>query len=448
MFSFFTDPILRAPTIGCMLMCLSASIMGVAVFLRRESLIGETLAHASYPGIILGVLTAGLLSAANGSELLLSLFALSGAFVTALMGVWAAQAMQKHLKVPPDAALCFVLSTFFGVGLTIASEVQFSYTSLYRQAIGYIYGQAATMTDIHIAVYGILAFFAVSMVVFLQKEIQAMTFDRQFAKSLGMQVRSIETLLFILVSLAVIIGIRSVGVVLMSAMLIAPAVAARQFTNRLSSMFILAAVFGALSGFFGNYFSVRLTEILSYSYPKARIILPTGPMIVLTAAGICGFALLFAPERGLLLRSLRISVFRRACICENILKAIWRINPHGAVTLNQVAKYQSISLLHLKFLMRGMVRNGWLERQGDNGYQLTDDGRLRAAKIVRLHRLWEVYLTNYLGIGGERVHCNAEEMEHVLTPELELELTRLLEDPKVDPHHQPIPPREEGWNAS
>ena len=444
LFSFFIDPVLRAPTLGCMLMCLAASLMGVIVFLRRQSLIGEALSHASYPGVILGILVAGLLSLQERQELLLSVFALTGAFLTALLGLWTIHLLEKRMHVQSDAALCFVLSTFFGVGLTIASEVQFSFTSLYKQVLTYLYGQAATMTDVHIVIYGLLALIVICMIFLFYKELQVMTFDRQYAKSLGIHVRSIDLLLFILVALAVIIGIRSVGVVLMSSMLIAPAVAARQFTNRLSVFFILAALFGMLSGFLGNYSSVQLTEMLGQSYPAARIILPTGPMIVLVATTICIAALLFAPEKGLIVRLWRIARFRYTSICENVLKVIWRIDPKAAVSMQQIAKYQTISRFYLKFLLRRMERNGWIKREKGSFYHLTADGQQRAAKIVRLHRLWELYLANYLGVGDERVHRNAEEMEHILTPELERELTLLLKDPKKDPHQQPIPASEEG----
>lgn len=442
LFSFFTDPILRAPTIGCMLMCLAASLMGVVVLLRKQSLIGEALSHAAYPGIILGVLAAGTLGMQEIEELSLALLTLVGAFLTASLGVWTIHLLEKRMRVPSDAALCFVLSTFFGVGLTVTSEVQFTYTTLYKQVLTYLYGQAATMTDIHIVIYGGLAFGILLVIFFLYKELQAITFDRQYAKSLGVRVRAIDTLLFGLVALAVIIGIRSVGVVLMSAMLIAPAVAARQFTHRLSVLFVLAACFGMISGFFGNYFSVVFTETLAQSYPHARIILPTGPMIVIVASTICLFALLFAPERGLLVRLWRVAYFRYVCICENILKAMWRIGPQATIHLNQIAKYQATSKFYLKFLLWRMQHNGWIERETDHVYHLTVDGQHRAAKIVRLHRLWEVYLASYLGVPGERVHRNAEEMEHIITPELEQELTLLLKDPKQDPHHQPIPPKE------
>ena len=441
LFSFFTDPVLRAPTIGCMLMCLAASLMGVIVFLRRESLIGEAIAHASYPGVILGVIVAGGLSISESEELSLSILALIGAFFSALLGLGAIQFLEKKMHVSSDAALCFVLSSFFGIGLTMTSEVQFSFTRLYKQALTYLYGQAATMTDIHIMIYGILALIVIVVILLLYKELQVIVFDRQYAESLGIKVRSIDLFLFILVALSVIVGIRSVGVVLMSAMLIAPAAAARQFTNRLSVMLLLAAIFGLISGFFGNYFSVELTERFSKLYPAARMILPTGPMIVLVATAMCTISLFFAPERGLLIRLWRIFRFRYTCICENILKEMWRSDPSGVMTLNQVMEYQTISSFYLRFILKRMTQCGWIVKEKGNRYRLSSDGEHRAANIVRYHRLWELYLANYLGVGRERVHRNAEEMEHILTPELERELTLLLNDPKHDPHHQPIPAR-------
>lgn len=441
LFSFFTDPILRAPTLGCMLMSLSASLVGVIVFLRKESLVGETLSHAAYPGVILGILATGSLGFSAVEEWSLAIFTLIGAFLTALGGFWSVQFLQKRMHVSSDAALCFVLSTFFGVGLLLASEVQFSYTSLYKQALTYFYGQAATMTDIHIVIYGVLSLVVIFLIFLFYKEWQVMTFDRQYAESLGISVRPLDALLLIVATLAVIIGIRSVGVVLMSAMLIAPVVAARQFTHRLSVLFLLAGIFGLACGFLGNYFSVHLSFLLKAAYPSKRIALPTGPVIVLVAACLACLSLLFA-ERGLIVRLCRMARFRDRCTFENLLKTIWRIHPDAAVSLNAIQKYQSFSQPYLKFFLWRMKRKGWIAKLGKNEYRLTSEGRKRAAQIVRFHRLWEVYLTNYLGVGGERVHRNAEEMEHIITPELEGELTILLNNPREDPHRQPIPPKE------
>lgn len=440
MFIFFTDPILRAPTIGSMLMCLGASLVGVIVFLRKQSLLGESLSHAAYPGVILGIIAVGLLGL-NQQDMVLALSILIGAGFCALLGIWCIHMLEGYFHIASDSALCFTLSIFFGVGITLASQVQFSFSNLYRQALVYLYGQAATMTDINILVYGLLAAIILLTIILLYKEIQTITFNRNYAKSLGINVQLIDTIIFVLIVLAVVIGIRSVGVVLMSAMLISPAVAARQFTNKLSIMFVLAGLFGLMSGFLGNYFSVKISQSLSELYPSSRLILPTGPTIVLVASMICLLSLLFAPERGIFLRMIRIARFRQRCMYENLLKAIWRFGTHQPVLFEQIAQQQTSSRIYLRFVMWRLVRNGWIKKSDKDAYELTKDGQVWAAKIIRLHRLWEVYLVDYVGIGSEKVHLNAEEMEHVITPELEQQLTLLLKDPKRDPHHQPIPPK-------
>jgi len=436
---YFTDAVLRAPTIGCMLMCLASALVGVIVFLRKQSLLGESLSHAAYPGVIGGVIVAGLLNLHDENDSLISLLILGGAFVSALIGLIVIFYMQRKLKVSSDSALCFVLSAFFGIGLTLASEVQFSYSSLYRQVQAYLYGQAATMMDIHIAIYGGLSALIIFVIVLFYKEIQSIAFDRQYATSIGIRTHAIDCLIFLLIVLAVIIGIRSVGVVLMSAMLIAPAVAARQYTNKLHLMFLLSALFGTISGFLGNYLSGEITQLWSSDPQHGRLNIPTGPIIVIIASAICLLSLLFAPERGLLIRFIRIIHFRYRCIYENILKSIWR-QPKRDITFEEIAKYHTASAWYIRFILYRLIKYGWLKRT-EIGYQLTVDGSIWAARIVRLHRLWEVYLVDYLGVGAERVHRSAEEMEHIITPELEKQLTLLLKDPKHDPHDQPIPPR-------
>lgn len=440
-FLFLSDAIYRAPTIGSMLMCLTAGLVGTLVFLRKQSLIGEALSHASYPGVILGVMVAALFFQTDPDSLLLAGLILFGAFVTALLGLSLVQFLTKKMKVSSDAALCFTLSSFFGVGVTLASQAQFSFTSFYKQISVYLYGQAATMTDLHIYLYGALALLTISLMFAFYKELQAIAFDRAYAVSLGIPVQKIDLLFCIVMVLSIIVGIRFVGVVLMSAMLIAPPVAARQFTNKLSTLFFLSAFFGVFSGFFGNYFSTELTEHLAATYPTIRLAIPTGPMIVLVSITIFLLALFIAPERGLLVRFVRITRFRYQCVCENLLKTFWRKTSQQPLTFAQIAGRQDFSHFYLRFLLFRMVSKGWIEKAHPHRYQLTKDGLHLAAKIVRLHRLWELYLTNYLGVGSERVHRIAEEMEHIITPEIEKKLTLLLNNPTEDPHQQPIPPQ-------
>ena len=222
----------------------------------------------------------------------------------------------------------------------------------------------------------------------------------------------------------------------MAGMLIAPALAARQLTQSLKFTFFISGLIGAISGFLGNYFSV----MIPYYLQAEKLSLPTGPMILLVASFICLLALLFAPQKGVITRMMRVIKFRRNCQLENILKALWKDKSRG-VTLKEVSAMQNLSRFIAFLRMRRLHAKGWLDFINKK-YFLSARGETKAREIVRLHRLWELYLV-HLGAAKDKVHASAEEMEHVLTPDLEKELTELLKDPLKDPHDQPIPHRED-----
>jgi manganese/zinc/iron transport system permease protein len=415
MWNYFTDPVLRAPTLGCMLMCLSASLMGVIVFLKKRSLVGESISHASYPGIVIGLGIA--IALGIDGEITAFFFAI----LFSVFGLYAIDWLEKRGRVKPDAALCFMLSSFFGLGILAVSFLQGLYPIAVKQAQMYLYGQAATMTDFHIMIYGILALLVTLFLTFAYRPLQAALFDRDFTLATALSSKILPFVISLFLLLVIVIGIRSVGVVLISGMLIAPAVAARQFTHKLSWMFILSGLFGTLSGFFGNLLALEFS-------------LPTGPMIVLSGTFFALFALLFAPERGVVARLFRIFSFRQRSVEENILKAIWK---KEEVSLQDLRAMHHLSFPFLALLLSRMKRQGWLMASKEK-CALTIDGRKRAARIVRLHRLWEAYLS-HLGWPEEKVHRTAEEMEHILTPDLEEKLAVWLSHPKMDPHAQPIP---------
>jgi manganese/zinc/iron transport system permease protein len=398
-----------------MLMCLASSLVGVIVFLRKRSLVGETLSHAAYPGVILSIFFSELFF--SFSEEVVALAVLIGAFITAFLGLQGVNFLEKRRKVKNDSALSFILSLFFGVGVLFASRLQITHAVWYKQAQLFLYGQAATMTDVHILIYGTLSLLIATYVVILYRHLKAVNFDTEFSSSIGLASLKIERMTTFFLVLSIVVGIRSVGVVLMAGMLIAPAAAARPFTKRLSSHFFLSGVFGLISGFLGNYLSITI--------PNGRYSLPTGPMILLSAAGLCLLGMLFASKNGLVIRFSRAFIFRRQCKIENSLKALWK---------RQDSPLSFGMICHLKL-------RGWIQ-ETSSGYKLTPSGRKKAERVIRLHRLWEVYLVDYMGQSAEKVHHNAEELEHLFTPELERELTALLQDPKRDPHHQPIPARE------
>ncbi|MCB1135461.1 MAG: metal ABC transporter permease, partial [Chlamydiia bacterium] len=284
-----------------------------------------------------------------------------------------------------DSALCFVLASFFGIGITMASRVQFTHTALYRQIQIYLYGQAATMRDFHILLYLGMALLVIISISLTYRRLQILLLDREFAHTLGMRTRTLNTFFFLLIVLAIIVGIRCVGVVLMSAMLIAPAATARQFTHRLWQVMILAGFVGMLSGFLGNYLSVELARSWSGADGGRGFALPTGPSVVLTGSALCFLALLFAPERGLVVRYLRILIFRQRCVRENLLKALWRVGEYRRVPATELRRYYSGPRLYLNMLLRRMIQDGLVAKGCGRTYTLTDAGRRQGAHIVRLH---------------------------------------------------------------
>jgi manganese/zinc/iron transport system permease protein len=423
--NYFTDPILRAPTIGCILMCVAASLMGVVLLLQRRLLVGESISHAAYPGAILGILALALLGPEWEEYSFLAV--LIGALGSSWLGMKAIERMERKIKIRSDAALCFTLAIFFGFGILLASWLQESLPQWASQAQVLLFGQAATLTDEHIMIYALLALGCTLFILFAFRPLQALLFDRGYSKSIGINTRSFERALFWLLLFSIVVGIRSVGVILMSGMLIAPAIAARQFSNHLKTIFLLSALIGALSGLLGNVLSVEIA--LRYD----SLFLPTGPMIILVSATFALLSLLFSPKRGIAFRLARLASFRLRCLEENILKEIWKRREIEFAELKR--HYHPILAT---FVLQRLIGQGWVDRKG-GVLTLSDDGQTRAASIVRLHRLWELYLTEQLGWQAEKVHMSAEEMEHILTPELEERLTKLLSDPQRDPHAQPIP---------
>ncbi len=408
-YPFFSDPILRSSTIGSMLMCLTSAIVGVILFLRKRSLIGETLSHASFPGVVVGVICGSLI--APLSDLAITMGIITGASLFAFLGLAIIHLLERKLNVSSDNALCFVLSSFFGIAVLIASRLQQVRPLWYKQALIFLYGQAATMTQVHLIIYSSFALIVIGFTIYFYRYLEAVNFDPAFAETLGIPSKRMDRISFFLIVIAIVTGIRSVGVVLMGGMLIAPAIAARPFTNRLSSHFILAAICGIVTGFGGNYLSIVI--------PQGAYSLPTGPTILLFSSTLCLLGLIAAPNSGLLIRYIRMRRFHMKVKTENVLKKLW--------------KGEKVAIAPI-FRLR-LRQQGWIDRSN----HLTNKGKYRAEKIVRLHRLWEVYLVDYLGQKAEKVHKSAEELEHLMSPELEEKLTCLLKNPTHDPHHQPIP---------
>ncbi len=399
MIEYFTDPVLAAPTIGCMLMCVLAAFIGTFSVLLRRSLVGEAISHASYPGVLVGLILTKFF-VENPSDWHYLLFPLAGATLSSLIGIFCIQKLISRRNIHPDSALTFVLASFFGLALLLLSAVQTEYPTLYREMQAYLFGQAATQRNLHLVLYTIIISIALIGSFLLYRPIKIVIFDPEYAKTVGIPRRGVYLFIWGVTVVSVVIGIRSLGVVLMSSMLIFPSVTSRLWTSKLEYVLLGASLFGLFSGFFGVFFAHEMSGSLSF---------PTGPMVVVAASILFLFSTLFSPRCGLIFRFFRKLQFKRRCHLENLLKKVWK-NPGSRLSSSE---------------RRALEKRGWI-KSVDNKVQLTPAGLLWGKKILRLHRLWEVYLVEYCEVGKERAHPSAEEMEHIITPEIEKKLEEVL----------------------
>lgn len=278
------DYTLMIVAIGAALLGTVSGALGTYAVLRRQSLLGDAISHAALPGIAIAFLLTG-----SKTPLILVL----GAAIAGWLGTLLILSVVRLTRIKYDSALGIVLSTFFGFGLVLHTLIQRTGNANQAGLDTFLFGQAATMLKSDVLTIGILGGVAIVIMLVFWKELKLLVFDEGFAASLGFPIRALDILLTSLLVIAIVLGLQAVGAVLMSAMLVAPAVAARQWTDKFSVMMFLAACFGALAGVSGTIISSSASRI------------PTGPTIVLCATVVVGFSILFAPNRGLLWDRLR-----------------------------------------------------------------------------------------------------------------------------------------------
>ncbi len=280
----FTDYTLRNVALGSALLGIVSGALGCFAVLRRQGLLGDALAHAALPGICVAFLLTG----SKAPLVLLIGAALAGWLATLLL-----LTVVRETRLSTDSALAIVLSTFFGFGIVLLTFISRSGSANQAGLDKFLFGQAATLVAEDVQTMGLLGAAALLILAALHKEFKLLAFDAEFAASLGFPARGLSVLLTSLIVIAIVIGLQTVGVVLMAAMLVGPAVAARQWTNRLGVMVMLAAVFGAASGVSGALISVSEANT------------PTGPVIILSLTVIVLGSLFFAPARGLVWDAIR-----------------------------------------------------------------------------------------------------------------------------------------------
>lgn len=394
----------------------ASGLIGSFLLLRNRALMGDALSHATLPGVA----AAFMLAAAFGFSGKSLGWLLIGATVFGLLGVASVLAITKHTRLKDDAALGIVLSVFFGLGTAMLGVIQKMPGGSAAGLESFIYGKPASIIadDLYLILAVAIAVTAVSIALF--KEFTLLCFDDDFAAAQGWPVGRLDVLMLALVTAVTVIGLQSVGLILIIAMLIIPPAAARFWTDRLGRMAVAAAIIGAVSGWLGASASAMVSD------------LPAGAIIVVTAAGVFVFSMIFGSARGVLIRAighvrLVVTVGR-----QHLLRAFYESiegTDGRSVGFDRLLAKRSWSAPRLKLWLRfadraGLVAPAAFDHQ--RAYRLTDDGLAEAERVVRNHRLWELYLITHADIAPSHVDRDADRIEHVLGPQMVAKLESLL----------------------
>ncbi len=369
------DYTLRTVAIGTAIIGIVSGVLGTFAFLRRQSLLGDAISHAALPGVVLAFLITG------GRD---SFTLLTGAMITGWLATLLILQIVRNTRIKEDTALGLTLSVFFGFGLMLLTYAQQNSTARQAGLDRYLFGQAAALIERDVITMAIVGGLAVLTVVIFWKEFKLVSFDQAFAASIGYPVRTLDILLTTLLVIAVVVGLPAVGVIWMSAMVVAPAAAARQWTDRLVVMVVLSALFGAVSSVAGSVVSSTTSG------------LSTGPVIVLIVSAIAIFSLFFAPKHGLFWAYVQRKKNRSQLLHDTVLVDLYLMEQqhpedkrgHSIESLRTMANTEGIQATLNALQEDGLVFNV------DNAFWLlTKAGTNRATSLMASNAIYQEALT-------------------------------------------------------
>lgn len=361
-----TDYTLRTVALGAATLGIVSGALGTFALLRRQSLLGDAMSHAALPGVVLAFMLTG-----SKAPVVLIL----GASIAGVIGTLFLLTITRYTRIKEDSGLGIILSVFFGFGLMLLTFLQKNPTANQAGLNSFLFGQAATLLVRDVITMATFGGMALLVTAVFWKEFKLLSFDRDFGASLGFPMTLLDILLTSLLVIAIVIGLQAVGVVLMSAMVVAPAAAARQWTNRLGIMIFISALFGAIAGVSGAMISSLGTG------------LSTGPIVVLSVSLIVLFSFFLATNRGLLWSWIRRQRNRRNLLKDSVLASLYELAiqhddpyyPHHADML----RFMHLNRGGVEHTLQTLKRQGLVNQQATGEWALTPSGVNRAQTIGR-----------------------------------------------------------------
>jgi len=391
-----------------------AGVVGCLVVLRRMAFLGDALSHAMIAGVAGGYLVMkmafGLEAHAPGMLL--------GSLLAAVATVALISFVSRVSRVKEDTTIGIMYTGIFALGVVAVSIFRHY---IHIDLMHFIMGDILGVADSDLWVSAFTAAVVLSILVLFFRSFQLATFDPVMAASIGLPVLFLDYVLTTCVSLVVVSAVSMVGVILVVGLLITPAATAYLLCDRLDRMMALSALFGVTSVVGGLYLCVWLDS----AGGGAVILFCTLQFLVVLAV---------APKYGLLARWLRLRRLVPQQMVEDVLTTVLR---HGASTPLAVIRRYVEDHHGLTRVLHRMVHDGLLTRT-ESGYELTEQGRVEADRVLRAHRLWEAYLER-IGTPKDQLHTTAHQLEHIRGGGAVDYLDEKLGKPETDPHGRQIP---------
>ncbi|MCL4107307.1 UNVERIFIED_CONTAM: hypothetical protein GTU68_067218 [Idotea baltica] len=389
-------------------------VIGCFIVLRNMSLIGDALAHAILPGIFISFILVGY------STIGFFLGSVVAGLFTAFGITW----IQHNVKTKNDAAIGIVFTTMFAIGVMGISYISQG-EGVHLDLSDFLFGTTLSISPEDIYITGTVCVFVLSSVMVFYRYLFITTFQETIAQTMGISVKMIHYFLMLLLSFAVVSALRSVGVILVVAMLITPASTALLLSNKLKNVIVISAIIGLISANLG-----LILSILFNTTP--------GPAMTVVVTGFYLLAAVFSPKKGLAVRYVRQIRQKKKIEQEDILRQAIKTNDEKGTPFGFFIEKLDYSLGKVKKLSQSLVKDGLASVKNDH-LILNVKGSSVAEELVRAHRLWETYLVDKVGLNEEQIHEEADKMEHHLSPEFLDEVDHLLGYPETDPHGSPIP---------
>lgn len=261
----FTNPVLLNVLIGVVLISISTAAVGCLLYVQKNALLGETLAHGCLPGIY-----CVFIFIATRNLLWLSI----GAAVSGLISSFLVDFIVAKSRLSRDGAMAVVLSSMFGLGIVLLSFIQQNNYPNQNGLEDLFFGNAAAMSRRDIGIIGLISVGIWFLLITNYRKLLLTLFDSDFANFQGIRPRFYSAIISTLAAVSVAIGMQTTGAVLIAALIITPAASARIWCSRLIDMILLAIVFATIGGTAGT--------LCSYAAPQ----MPTGPWVVVCMAVI------------------------------------------------------------------------------------------------------------------------------------------------------------------